>query len=198
MTYLEFTPPIVATIGCDRTRLMDMGVATDTADYLQRNGLPVFGDDPPFGIRFEEPQTIPLNSSSYVLIGREAWKDDLLIALDPNDMGVYAVAPGEKPTYMNASVAILMTFIFTVHDLLRRAGASEPDPAPVVMSLQQMQEKLARFKQGLDKPPQLQHRFNRAAEAKKVKDTLKQIDARALKGSAWWKIVLDELEDGLI
>ncbi|WPH14373.1 SUKH-4 family immunity protein [Variovorax paradoxus] len=198
MTHLEYSPTVIAWINADRAHLTSLGIAPETARYLEEKGLPVFGDDPPFGIRFEEIKAISLNNRSYLLLGREIWKDDLLIALDPSDMGVYAVSPGAKPSYMNASVESLTVFVYTVYDLMRRAAASEPDPAPAVMNLQQMQEKLALLRQGLLRPPKVQVRFNRAAEAKKVKDTLKQIDAKALKGTAWWKVVLDEFEDGLI
>ncbi|QOT11119.1 SUKH-4 family immunity protein [Paenibacillus sp. JNUCC32] len=187
-----------------RESLDVLGMHDKTVETLVHRGMPVFDpQEPPLGLLFHEALPLQDIHGAYIAIGREIWSEGLHVAIQKDTGGVWAVTEGgtQKPTYINASIDSLLSFMDRVLRFKQQTERLQPDPPPMILTAEQFREKLEKFRRGEIKPgtrpdaSQAQHEWKSAFEL--MKRELKEMDLPAVRSSSWWGIVLEEMKDRL-
>jgi hypothetical protein len=115
-----------------------------------------------------------------------------LVAVD-SDGTVWSYSPsGGTRMPLNSSVDALRRFL----DLFEQFFAVTDAPPPATYTAEQMAEKLAAFRRGEIKPAAARP-DNREARVKQLKKALNDIDEPAV-AAAWWSIILEQVDDGIL
>ncbi|GAE05211.1 SUKH-4 family immunity protein [Paenibacillus sp. JCM 10914] len=138
----------------------------------------------------------------YIAIGREIWSEGLHVAIKADKGAIWAVTEGgKKPTYMNASIESLLTFMDRVLLFNQNTERLEPQLPPTILTAEQARIRLEQFRRGEIKPrprpdaSQAQREWK--ADFGQLKRELKAIDPVAVRSISWWGIMLEEMEDRL-
>ncbi|MGG3279956.1 SUKH-4 family immunity protein [Paenibacillus solani] len=184
--------------------LDSLGMPEDAAELLVQWGLPDFDkQEPALGVLFHEALQLKNVHGDYIAIGREIWGEGLHVAMNTDTGGIWAVTEdgAQKPTYMNASIESLLTFMDRVLVFKQQTEHLQPDLPPMILTAEQSRQMLEKFRRGEIKPKtrpdasQIQREWKAAFE--QMKGELKDIDLTAVRSSSWWGIVLEEMKDRL-
>jgi SUKH-4 immunity protein len=179
----------------------DLTLPSETLEFLTKTGLPAFEPDKPLlGLRFDDEQKVlALGARRFLVIGKEVWRDDLLIGIDLASGEVDAVSsqPTEQPLYINASVALFVEFLAEMQTYLTAASQDAPPPV-MTMSAEQARARLEAFRRGEVKPVTRVQHFDREKELLRIKKRFRQLDPGSLGSERWWDRILEQARDGLI
>jgi hypothetical protein len=138
------------------------------------------------------PAEVTVDGDQLPVIGYVWEPTTELIAVDGAGV-VWSYSPDSgSRALMNSSVDALRRFL----DLFGEFFAATAAPPPVTYTAEQMAEKLAAFRRGEIKPAAARA-DNRKARVKQLKKALKEIDRPAV-NAAWWSIVLEQVDDGIL
>ena len=167
----------------------EMPFPEDTCLLLRESGLPKSFDI--LGVHFLAE---PLGFSEGLWQIGFNWGMDNPLLLE-KDSGNILALDGEKTMLVNTSIRAFLLFL----EHFGAYVARQPKVAITSFTREQMQEKLARFRNGTLVPKEAPaQRRDPAKEAREMKAYFSSIDPGAFGKKKWWPLIIEQVGDGIL
>ncbi len=197
--------------------LNEVSLPVEVHDFLMQYGLPMLStknDNTIAPMQFCEPFMHSIGKRQWFIIAREEWSEGLLIGLD---LASFEVCRLEETSNGRPAITVLNRSLFCFLDFMEQllvfvAKHPLPEYEAQTYTAEEAAEKLAAWRerqrtgQSIQRTPEQEERIrmNRQLEQqfqaglRQLKQSFRQTDAIAMKRNSWWKVVLEQLEDGII
>ncbi len=191
------------------------------SEFLRQYGVPAVSqqasvqeEDNIAIVQFCEPFLHSFQDRQWLIFAREEWKEGLWIGLDSMSAEVCRL---DENAAGRARIAVLNRSLFCFLDFMEQLLVFlKQHPQPVyeakTYTAEEVEQVLAAFReskqagQPIQRTPEQQEQIqtNRKLEQqfqaglRKLKQSFRPMDAIAMKRNSWWKVVLEQLEDGIL
>ncbi|MDA3804476.1 SUKH-4 family immunity protein [Clavibacter sp. CT19] len=188
----------------DDALLAQHGRSPGVEDLLGKE-LPEFDRaDPRFGFVFMGPERSTAGRRDFLAFAEvvDEGADRIGLDVSTGEVRAFSLDSG-RTAYVNDSVSSLLFFLDHMIAFAIIVDELDPDPPPMTLTVEESQRLVERFERGelrprVDRSKTKENQAILKRELRALRALLRERDAKALRGSAWWGRVIDEFSDVLV